>query len=205
MLNIDTISKAANIRPENILNMYLYGSRVYKCNNDQSDFDVIAVCNVGEAVKDVRENNLDITVYNIYEFEKQISKHEISVLECLFLPEDCIIKQDKKFDFVLSLPLLRCSISAKSSNSFVKAKKKMTVEKDLDLYVGQKSLFHCLRIIKFGTQIAKYRKIIDYTEANNYWNEMMFDSIITWELYKKRYQPIYNSLMTEFRKLAPKE
>ena len=86
----------------------------------------------------------------------------------------------------------------------MKAKKKLIVEKDYDPYIGKKSLFHSLRIILFGIQIAQYGKIINYEEANIYY-DIVKSEIIEWEYFKKKYQPIYNNLKTEFRKLAEKK
>jgi len=190
--------------PEKIHNVYLYGSRVYGCNSISSDIDIVSVCDINDKLEKIRLDDIDISIYNVDSFLEMVRKQEISVLECLFLPAEKIFKQDISFIINLSLPLLRCSISQKASNSFVKAKKKMTVEKDYNPYIGKKSLFHSLRIIKFGIQIAKYGKIVDYSEANKYWNEIMFCGNVDWKYYKEKYQPEYNTLMTEFRKLAPK-
>jgi hypothetical protein len=122
------------------------------------------------------------------EFIDKIQEHEISVLECLFLPKCMVVKESEKFVFNLDLSKLRKSISQKSSNSFVKAKK---------------SLFHSLIII-FGIQMAKNGKIINYSEANKYWNEIVLCENNNWDYYKNKYKPIYNNLITEFRKVVLK-
>ena len=44
----------------------------------------------------------------------------------------------------------------------IKAKKKMIVEKDLDMRCGAKSLFPSIRIPMFAVQIAKHGKITQY-------------------------------------------
>ena len=187
----------------NMLNLYSYGSRVYECSGPESDFDFICVYKSVDSKIEVKDGLVHVTAYSAEEFKKQIDLHEMSVLECVFLPDtaDKIVSMD--FPFALSLPTLRASVSELASHCFVKAKKKLTVEKDFAPYIGKKSLFHGLRVILFGTQIAKYGRIIDYSEANNYRSDIMtFPD--DWESLRKKYKPEFNRLMTEFRKLAPK-
>lgn len=80
----------------------------------------------------------------------------------------------------------------------------MIVEKDYDLYRGQKSLFHCIRVMLFGIQIAKYGKITDYTEANKYWGMIQTLGECGWDKYKEVFKPIINSIHSEFVALCPK-
>jgi hypothetical protein len=56
----------------------------------------------------------------------------------------------------------------------------------------------------FGTQLAKHGKIIDYSCANHYWEEIYTNPSLNWDDYKEIYQPIYNKLSTDFRLVAPK-
>lgn len=98
----------------------------------------------------------------------------------------------------MDLEVLRRSISAKASNSWVKAKKKINQG---DVRIGQKSLFHSLRIVMYGCQIAEYGQIVDYQCANKYWD--IIKKIEDWELLKEKFQPLKNQLNSKFRKLAP--
>lgn len=94
------------------------------------------------------------------------------------------------------------SPALKASHSFVKAKKK--IEKEKDYYIGWKSLFHSLRILTFGTQIAQMGKIENYGAANHIWFDILKDPHYEWAYYEDKYKPIYNDLATTFRKVAPK-
>ena len=207
--NLDHL-KSENYASIDALNVYQYGSRVYGTHNDNSDYDMIVVVPEIKPVFDgdksinMRTAGVDYTIYGIKEFQDLINEHEISALECLFLSTDKVVKDTHKFDFTLDLSKLRHSLSTKSSNSWVKAKKKLTVKKDFDRGIALKSLFHSLRIPIFGIQIAKHGKIVDYTSANHFYQQMLLYSRSDWEFYKNKYQPIYNSIMSEFRKVAPK-
>lgn len=189
------------------LNIYMYGSTVYGTlwNPLLSDKDLIVILKDEPRLEKIWVNDFDIQFYSVDSFQKMIDDHEISALECLFLPEHLIVKQRIKFDFELDLVKLRHSISRKSSNSWVKAKKKLLVEKDYDPYIAKKSLFHSLRIIEFGTQIALHKRIADYTSCNIFFEDIIGMDNIEWAALSEKYKPIKNRMMTEFRRLAPKE
>ena len=179
-----------------------YGSRVYGTQRSTSDYDYIAIIPPNDRVDtgtEYHHNNVDIHIYNREDFQHQLNLHKIHTLEVYFLPDNLC----QEFDFQLSLPMLRRSISQKASHSFVKAKKKLEVEKDY--YIGWKSLFHSLRILEFGIQIASEGKITDYSKANHFWLDILHAQHYNWEFFKESYQPVYNRLATEFRKLAPKQ
>jgi len=210
--NLIKIFSYEGIDNTRVFGLYQYGSRVYGCATEQSDFDYILVVDQPIPNKEIRVEKSDINhpvninVYNLVEFLSRIALHEVDALECAFLPKKNILFNSINFnDYIFRKDILRRSISEKASNSFVKAKKKLTVEKDFNPYIGKKSLFHSLRIINFGTQIAKDGRISDYSAANNYWKEIVENPENNWQYYKDKYQPVYNSMMTEFRKLAPKE
>jgi hypothetical protein len=187
-----------------VLNIYPYGSRVYG-SNPNGDYDYIAVVKGDVEEIQISGENFDVTIYNENDFNNLIENHEISILECLYLPKDILISNLKEFNFVLDLNKLRGSLSKKASNSFVKAKKKLTIEKDYNPYIAKKSLFHSLRILMFGIQIAEKGRIYDYSEANCFWTDIVENPKNDWEYYKEIYQPIYNSFKTRLRKLVPME
>lgn len=182
---------------EPIIKKYLYGSRVYGCNTEYSDFDYIAVVKSDEDLYySVITEEENITVYSESMFIKRIQEHHISALECIFQDKD---DEYLKY-FSLDLEKLRKSISAVSSNSFVKCKKKLAQG---EYYIGRKSLFHSLRILGFGIQIAIYGEIVDYSAYNHYLYEIMDMNSDDFTVYKERFQPIYNMKKSRFKMLAP--
>jgi predicted nucleotidyltransferase len=202
-MDVNNIIKILGINDKDILNIYMYGSRVYGCNLN-GDYDLIIVVTGENYCHQINRENIDATIYSEDLFVEKIKEHEISILECLFLPEDKVLLKRKDYSFDLDLSVLRSSISRKASNSFVKCKKKLTVEKDYSPYIAKKSLFHSLRILIEGIQIAKYQKIIDYSQANYLWEEIVNNKVNDWSYYKEKYQPLYNKLNSEFRIYAPK-
>lgn len=201
ILSLEEVLQISKTNFENVLNLYYYGSKVYKTNSENSDHDFIAV--VKEKFKEqFLSDEIDIIFYTVEEFQLLIDVHEISVLECLFLDKTFILKDCHKFYFKLDLQKLRHSISKKSSNSFVKFKKKLIIKEDFDLNCSRKSLFHSIRIVEFGIQIAKHSCIIDYTSLQDIY-EQIFEHESLEDLLKI-FKPIHNQVLTEFRKYTIK-
>src|SRR5690606_16367271 len=103
----------------------------------------------------------------------------------------------------LNLTQLRRSISAVASNSFVKCKKKLIKGPDYNPYIAKKSLFHSLRILDFGIQIATHGKIMDFSSCNHLYRDIMSIESDDWEIFKEKYTPLANSLKSKFKKVAP--
>lgn len=185
-----------NTIKEPIIKIYSYGSRVYQTDNENSDFDFMAIAQTKDTKLDYTFEcgNVSIHVVSEHLFIKRIKEHHISYLECIFQDEADEYQQY----FELDLEKLRRDISAKSSNSFVKCKKKL---KDGEVYIGKKSMFHSIRILMFGIQIAKYKAIMDYGCANHYLVSVM--RMKDWETIQSYFQPVYNRLKSELRQLAP--
>lgn len=190
--------------PENndkIYAIYKYGSRVYGTIHEKSDYDFIVVADK-EFITNTSIPHSDINTCSLEDFQCNLDNNEIWALECVFSTP---IYSKHKFNVVIDIQKLRVAVSRNSSQTFNKAKKKFLspYDKDGELIRGKKALFHSLRVLVFGIQIAKHQKIIDYQEANHYFTEIMHNYSDKWEdyIYLKLK---YNALMTTFRKLAPK-
>jgi len=182
--------------------LFPYGSRVYGTASEKSDHDYLAVIleqSKIETGEEYRHGDTNIHIYNHKDWQHQLNDHKIHTLEAYFLP-DGICRNH--FRLKINLKLLRSTLSEKSSKSFVKAKKK--IDKEKDFYIGWKSLFHSLRILNFGAQIAETGAIHDYAAANHYWFDILHNPQYEWAYYEEKYKPIYNELATKFRKAAPK-
>jgi predicted nucleotidyltransferase len=205
--------KNKQIDIDKVINVYFYGSHVYKTDTKNSDFDYIIIyvqdIDVSDTlIADMSGNILNATLISPTHFQKMIDSHRIDAIECLFVSEDWKY-ETIKFDFVLDLVQLRKSISAVCSNSWVKCKKKIKIGED---YIGKKSLFHSLRIADYGIQIAKYSKIISFDKPDSKLLSQyssykdLLDEILgytEWNDLKNKYQELANNLRSEFRIVAP--
>lgn len=192
------------IKSPEVLFAGFYGSKVYGTHNEKSDTDIIIVTKAKSI--DFKLNNTDYQVLALDDFKSKLYSHNIAMLETYFLDDHNIICENFGFreslHFSVNIKTLRHSLSQTASNSFVKCKKKLTMEKDLD-YVGLKSLYHSLRILMFGIDIATNNKITNYGIANDLYHQIVNEPA-DWEYLKEKYQPLYNKLSSEFRKVTTK-
>lgn len=195
--------------------IYQFGSRVYGTYSEKSDFDFIVVLKKGtpktDSLINMEENHYQIYSYD--EFLYKIKNHDIMALECIFSSTTHRKKKHaEEFyqHFELNLNSLRESISTISNNSWVKCKKKLTVSGDYDKQAALKSCFHSIRILDFGIQIARHGSIYDYHSKNYVWVELLklseqYDADILWEKINAKFKNVFNSVSSEFKKLAPKD
>lgn len=206
-----------NLLNDNTILSFYHGSTVYGTITEHSDIDIVCI------VKDNIWNEWNKLYNNIFQYKDDenreyqfieenkwldmIKNHHIIALEGLSLLDNFIIKGDivkyRKL-FKLDKWKLRQTISSITENAYAKCHKKLTVEKDFDLYRAKKSIFHSLRILDFGKQIAKYGRIIDYDSMNYLWDIIYKMETDKWEDYKKRFKPLLNTMRSEFVKLCPK-
>lgn len=185
-----------------------YGSRNYGTATEDSDYDFIGVCRTANMPTTQLTNivtgsgkKVDVTMYGEDKYLEGIYGCEISILECLAVdyPNGPLPIFDMK--------ALRHSISQKASNSWVKGKKKMTVEADFDMYIAKKSLFHSLRILKFGTLIATTGNIpmkeMAATLLPSLWDQIQ-NIEGGWDEHDAVLRDLHHKYASEFRAVCPK-
>lgn len=207
---LNEILNKTKLEVSDLIAVYPYGSRVYGTVRKNSDYDFIVITSK-KTNEQYSDTLININFFTPEEHQARLDEHEISALECYFLPQDQVLfdsthplnkKNRVHFTFNLDVTKLRHSLAAKASNSWVKAKKKLTIEQDYDLNLGRKSLFHSIRIIDYGIQIATYKTIVDYGSCNAIFEEIM--NCYSWSEMFDQYKELYNKLCSEFRVLAPK-
>jgi len=207
------------LKNNQVIGSYILGSRLYKSNNKNSDFDFITIVvddvkkNIEEYFnifnseldkkynsREIKDKNINIHVYTINEFQNLLNNHDIKALEVFF--DNKYLGKFPNFNFTLDKSKLRKEISTISNNSWVKCKKKITIENEYEL--GIKSMFHAFRILNFGIQIAEHEFIFNYTSSNYILNELN-EKKYSWEEIYAKYKEKFNSLNSEFKKLCPKK
>lgn len=197
---LETIIKASGIHPSRVFNVYIFGSRVYSTFNDKSDWDIIMVANNSVNSTEQRKGLFNIHIYTPTKFQEDLDWHRINNLECIYAPDWAVLKEDRKFTFRFDIKKLRHAISHISSNSWVKANKKIQFD---EYYTGVKSLYHSLRIPIFATQIVKDGRITDFTSANWIWDKIKSKEW-TWEELDSEFREPRNKILTEFKKVTYK-
>ncbi len=196
---LEDISKITGKHPKLIHGCYLFGSRVYGTASIDSDWDIILIANASSPDVEYKIGDFNIHIVVPNQFKEWVRVNHIKAIECLFAPDWAIIKPFE-IDFKFRDDRFRHNISHTVSNSWVKCKKKLAQG---DYYIGIKSIFHALRIVSFGIEFAKSRKIT-FDSMNWLWEELNTKEW-TWEELKDKYQPLRNILLTEFRTFVEKQ
>lgn len=180
-----------------VIKVIRFGSRVYGTANKDSDTDYIVIVEGKDIDEDICFTNIDFHFYSIDIWNKMCDNNDIRCIEAYF-SDDIHWLKGTKDDIKIDYDKIRAEFSRVASNSWVKCKKKLTIEKDYNPRIAKKSLFHSLRILIFGLQLMTREKIYNFSLANIYYDEIMTCEN-DWEVLKLKYQPIYNKLKSEFR------
>lgn len=156
-----------------VLNTYLFGSRVYGNFTEKSDWDFTIILNTSKInQKNTQQyGEFDVNFYSKKEFEQMIKDYKFNAIEAIYLP--------KKFKYIENIDYLK-------EFKLDKDKLKKSAKEELDLYLknakdlwnnnkypkSKKKLYHGIRTVLFTNQLLEHEKIIDYTEANSYWEKM---------------------------------
>lgn len=182
----------------NIINIYIFGSHIYGTNHKHSDIDLILV------VKNRFEpDNIDTHIFTIEEFQRKLDNMDIQTLEAYFAPNE-FKYETHTFTFNYNESALRKSISTIANNSLVKGKKKLIIMGDYDLNAGLKSVFHSIRILDYGIQIAKHKEIINFKTYNYVLEDLKVMSEFhnyeaLWEKIESKYLATWKKLKSEFK------
>ncbi len=192
-----------NITSDKILGVCEFGSATYGTQTEKSDYDFVAIVDMDDGYIQFESPDVDIHIMSKHHYLSKLESHDIMALEVHFNPNPL-----KKYeaDFTINKVKLRHKISAVVSNSWVKAKKKVNLENE-DTWTGYKSLFHSMRILDFGIQMAAHGRIADFKSSTHVWEEILekvgkgvdFDEVMEY------FKPKHNNKSTFFRELAPKE
>ncbi len=196
--------KHTTIPIESIVGIFQYGSRVYGTASENSDWDFVVINNANQDGL-VETDEIDIHYLSVETYINKLKEHDIMCLEIYYSNKQLQPIKEFDVDFELDLQKLRHSVSSTCSNSFVKFKKKLTIEEE-DNYIGVKSLFHSIRIAELGTRIAMGARNVMTTDTY-LWERIKEDAKecnYDWQTLNDIYKPIFNDEMSEFRAVAPK-
>jgi predicted nucleotidyltransferase len=193
MNKLDKILKRERIVPKWI---FLFGSHLYGTNIIGSDYDYVIVSDSVSDEKHIETTEIDIHIYSESKFRDLLENHDIQTLECYFQMDD---ELRGYLDFKLDKWKLRKTVSSIANNSYVKCKKKLI---DGEIYIGLKSLFHSIRILDLGIQIAKNQQIDFTSKCDEYVKIMEIGD--DWDKINTIYKPIIKKLSGDFRQLCPK-
>lgn len=177
-MKAEEICEKLRLDHSKVLNIYPYGSKIYGTDDEYSDSDYIIVFKSAllpsGAFKDNAISSFDReiqgTCYSRTGFIDAINNYEIAALECLFLPEDKVIQ--KKMDFKITKwydKEFAKKIVNKASSSWYFS---TLAFNDENYESSIKNVFHALRILDFGLQLKKHKKIVNFSSMNEIKKEL---------------------------------
>lgn len=204
--NLQEIIELSQVHPLKIRNVYVFGSRVYGTHREYSDWDILmTACGLLPHVE-IKDPEYNIHIITPDKFEADLKLHDIHNLECIFAPDwaKLQIKVHPEEKFKLDLGKLQRYVHNQSYNSWQQAKDRI---QRFDTERGLKTMFHSLRMLQFGVQIAKFGKIIDFAAANDVYQQLMMKNevrynprgILEWEPLRNEYLPLKIKLETQLK------
>ncbi|KAL6058905.1 hypothetical protein QOT17_014572 [Balamuthia mandrillaris] len=173
---------------ECLLNLYQWGSRVYRTNLPDSDWDFLAVIDEpstepgrqvyakllpqGDSMEVFVDKKINVTFYTLGGFVTQIHAHALMLMEALFLPSENVWLrrlddvQLLREQWTLDRAIFWRSVMWETNRSIRNAKKKFA---NGNVKKGKKELFHAIRYLMFALQILDEGKICNFAAANEYW------------------------------------
>lgn len=172
--------------------MILYGSRVYNTATVDSDHDYLVIVDsvcllkeIGEeiGIHHLEDSSIEVSIVSTFLFDQMLESCKVRAMESIFTPEEYVpigmgwVRQ-KRREFATTLEAdrpqtlnrIRSAFSGVSSNSEVKARKKV---RDSEYMVGLKSEFHSIRLLMFGVQIGETGEIFDFEAGTDCWAEIV--------------------------------
>lgn len=191
------------IAMQDVVCIYPYGSRVYGSHTDESDHDWIIVYRSSMLPSGAFRDNAissdylkthQAVCYSRSGFRNAVDTYDIVALECTFLPEGSPLMEDMKFPVRKWVPKeMASAIISKASASWHLAR----MHSDDDERT-KKNVYHALRILRFGEQMAETGRIVDYSVANALKREIMEDEAF----FRDKYLPMFNEASALVRKLS---
>lgn len=219
-MNLEILNEIKKLTQEPILAVIPYGSIIYG-NKTSSDFDALVIVDCNDLYLQNTDVNshYDFFIMDKNKFKNNVTNNQVKEMELIHTPLEKItfLHSDFREEFLnyknipIKRDIIRENFSQLTSNSYVKAKKKLILEKDFDEMVSLKSLWHSIRLLDFATQIIS-KNTIDYTSCNDLYNNIIKDYSETrhlnkeeqWNFLHQKYRPIYNEYHSRLKLLCPK-
>lgn len=213
--SIEDVVKALRISRESIQCLFTRGSRAIGTNKPDSDYDLVAVCDVKNIINGTltRYGNIDICCYDTEYFVKMLKDQIIWAIECIYCPSELIYVEKTNYrpfyekyrsdNPVRSNEMLKRSVGFESSRKMASAKKHFHHG---DTYHAKKHVFIGIRFVEYARQIVNTNKIQNIKCANYIWDMLKnAPECHHYNEFKALWQELYIKLYRDFSSFAPKK
>jgi len=194
----------------NILNLYLFGSRLYNCHHKDSDFDLILITNSKEiflSTNAIETEKYNINIFELHYFIFLIQENIVWAQMCCWIPKEFIWKETISLNRFVMLDKKKLSNYTILDVSHCLVKSRKLIESD-QKHIGLKNLVHCFREVLFSLEILTQGKISNFQIANEYFERIMKQKDKNWIFIHEKFYPQLHEFMTNlknFRVISEKE
>jgi predicted nucleotidyltransferase len=202
---------------ENIYCIFLFGSRLYNCHRETSDYDFISI--VGGSYFDnsklLESDGVNVNCYHIDYVKYLIRMNVVWVLMLCsqYFPQHCVYLRniELRFDFEhdFDLHCLKNTVHTDSAHNWAKAKKYCVQKGFRDEDISRKNVIHAIRHLRLALQLCRNHVIDDFECANDVWRELFIDvkqDFESWEqqwnYYESQFGGIYYALVEELQSIT---
>jgi predicted nucleotidyltransferase len=212
---VSTLEDLLNYFPElkqtKLLNVYLFGSRLFGTATEKSDFDFLIICDDynGDFVLNRNEEpSIDLSIMSSKTFKQKVLNLSYHELITIWFPKEYIFLEllpgIEILNHEIDTSKLRSTLSLQAKQVWERSKEKFEMK---DYQRGKKGITHALRIFELGSQIAKDGIISDFSLANEF-HFLMFEKYQkeeNWKTVNEVFRPMYIEKHEIFKKNAPKK
>ena len=193
------IINLSGVHPLKARNIYVYGSRVYRTNKKDSDFDIVLTAGSLLDHTEIKSDKYNIHVHTPDKFKEDLNNYLVYALECFYAPDWAKVQIKEPFaDFKINPNKLKQSILTQSANTWHGAKYKFGTG---DVLRALKTGFHAIKAVQFGIQILETGKISDFSANNDLLIDIRGCEFYDWRPFKEKYLPLKIELEEKFKSL----
>jgi hypothetical protein len=200
-----------------ILNAYIFGSRAYGTDTEESDWDFIFVTKddfeyeldsfserqvfkindnkKGERIM-ITTEEYNISLYKKSVFMKLVEENMIWVHFCIHLPKQFILKEEFNFkEFPARFSQIQKSVLTESARCWRKSR---NLFREKNFKKGKKLLVYTFMYIDWGIQLYQKNTIDDNSCAKIKKKQILFDESNEWQHFEDLYLKEYQELEDKF-------
>jgi predicted nucleotidyltransferase len=177
---INNLIKIAKQDSKNVVAIFLAGSRLYGCADENSDHDYVIIIDSKSKINDIiKHKDVDIIIQDLNSFNNSKS---IFKYECLCSPTIYTNNIQTVFPLKINKKEIFELAKEKSNSDYNKVDKLLN---NGETKKADKKLFHSMRIPVFARQLIEHQKIINFAEANCVWDDIKGNAFLLREDVEK--------------------
>eukprot|EP00731_Ephydatia_muelleri_P031699 Em0023g206a len=179
----------------NVLCVYVCGSHLLGTCHKRSDWDMVIIVEKlsGDKPVNAHKGQLEAFIVSKSDYTAMLRAHSMQVMITLWLPRGFILKEEFQFrtQFRFEQEALMASLSSTKERDLRVAQKHFVKSNHVQ---GKKVVFHLVSYLLLSSQVKRLGSIADYTCVLQYRDQIMDDSVTSWDEFLLTVEPIVHQL-----------